>query len=215
MEKNTRKHKYYHDDAFYVHERSRIWSRNRSDFDDSRRQAEFGWNSRIQWNEWERGLVTTQTKFNRGLHAGITQDRDLSRGRWANPRRFESSLFAAAYPWIREFSENHAQTPFTISPWISNIENGSRRLSSLHRILAHRYSISIQRSSDGSMDHDYVVFTYVFSRVIRFICFLEGFIPENGKSFSHEIVTNRFSTFSKKISDFWNRRFRPTAINLH
>lgn len=75
--------------------------------------------SRIQWNEWERGLVTTQTKFNRGLHAGITQDRDLSRGRWANPRRFESSLFAAAaaaYPWIRGFSENHAQTPFTISP---------------------------------------------------------------------------------------------------
>lgn len=65
------------------------------------------------------------------------------------------------------------------------------------------------------MDHDYVVFTYVFSRVIRFICFLEGFIPENGKSFSHEIVTNRFSMFSKKISDFWNRRFRPTAINLH
>lgn len=30
-------------------------------------------------------MVTTQTKFNRGLHAGITQDRDLSRGRWANP----------------------------------------------------------------------------------------------------------------------------------
>lgn len=24
IEKNTRKHKYYHDDAFYVHERSRI-----------------------------------------------------------------------------------------------------------------------------------------------------------------------------------------------
>lgn len=25
------------------------------------------------------------------------------------------------------------------------------------------------------MDHDYVVFTYVFSRVIRFICFLDLF----------------------------------------
>lgn len=86
---------------------------NLSDFDDSRRQGEFGRDSMERMG----ARVTTQTKFNRGLHAGITQDRDLSRGRWANPpRRFESSLFAAAYPWIRGFSENHAQTPFTISP---------------------------------------------------------------------------------------------------
>lgn len=107
--------------------------------------------SRIQWNEWERGLVTTQTKFNRGLHAGITQDRDLSRGRWANPRRFESSLFAAAAAAAAylDFPKITLKRRSQFPPWISNIEDGSCRLSSLHRILAHRYSVSIERSLNG------------------------------------------------------------------
>lgn len=118
---------------------------NLSDFDDSRRQGEFGRDSMERMG----ARVTTQTKFNRGLHAGITQDRDLSRGRWANPpRRFESSLFAAI-PGYADFPKITLKRRLQFPPWISNIEHGSCRLSSLHWILAHRYSISIRRSLDG------------------------------------------------------------------
>lgn len=177
------------------------------------RQAELGeirefsgTNGNAAWSRRKQNLIAAYT---RGLlRIAICQEV----GGQIRGRRFESSLFAvaAAYPWIREFSENHAQTPFTISPldfeyWGWIIPPSDSCASLLH---SHR---TIVGWMDGSRYVVYVVFTsWQFDLLVSF----EGYIfPRMIISISLFLCSKlRWLRVSgKKISGFWNRCFRRRA----
>lgn len=189
---------------------NRVQFETRSDLET--RQAELGeirefsgTNGNAAWSRRKQNLIAAYT---RGLlRIAICQEV----GGQIRGRRFESSLFAvaAAYPWIREFSENHAQTPFTISPldfeyWGWIIPPSDSCASLLH---SHR---TIVGWMDGSRYVVYVVFTsWQFDLLVSF----EGYIfPWMIISLSFSVLNCNDCVFlEKKISGFWNRCFRRRA----
>lgn len=164
----------------------------------------------IRWNEWERGSRHKQNlivAYTRGLlRIAICQEVG-GQIRRAVSNRVYSRL---PIPGYADFPKITLKRRLQFPPWISNIEDGSCRLSSLHWILAHRYSISIRRSLDGRDTSCFLLpcnsIYYFFPQV--------WFIEREWESLSFSSTKLwRIVFFDKKVSDFWNfaRVFRPTT----